>query len=53
MNNTGLYMNFGINLEYMKFMFDLRYIKEYSNLRVNGTGRYKSNLFCFFIGYEI
>lgn len=53
MNNTGLYINMGINIEYTKFQFDLRYSKEYTNLRVNGVGRYKSYLFCFQIGYEI
>jgi len=52
-NNTGLYLNIGVNLEYANLQFDLRYIKEYTNLRVDGFGRYKSYLFCFLIGYKI
>lgn len=52
-NNSGHYLTTGINMGYKKFQFDLRYIKEYSDLGVSGIGTHKSYLFCFLIGYEL
>ncbi|MGA8264848.1 MAG: outer membrane beta-barrel protein [Ignavibacteriaceae bacterium] len=52
-NNSGAYLDLGINLQFKKYQLDLRYVKEYSFVRVNSIGRYKSYLFCFLIGYEI
>ena len=50
-NNAGPYIATGINVGYNKFQFDLRFIKEYSDLGVTGIGTHKSYLFCFFNRY--
>lgn len=52
-NNSGFNFLAGVNLEFKRFQFDIRYAKEYSDLWINGIGRYKSYLFCFLIGYVL
>jgi len=55
LTNTGPYIAAGINISYQKFQFDLRYIKEYSDLIINVNPvtleKYRSYLFNFLIGY--
>ena len=53
MNNTGPYLNAGVNFQYKRFQMDLRFIKEYSSLLVKGEGYNKSFLFFVMIGYEV
>jgi hypothetical protein len=52
-NNTGPYLNAGVNFQYIRFQFDVRFIKELSDLRVNEVGRNRSFLFFIMIGYEV
>jgi hypothetical protein len=52
-NNSGLYLNAGINIKFMHFQFDVRYIKEYSDLWVSSIGRFRSYIFCLLVGYQI
>jgi hypothetical protein len=51
-NNSGFYLNAGLNLQFKKFQLDIKYLWEYSDLWVNGLGKYRYYLLCFLLGYE-